>query len=89
MHKAILGLSLLTTLVVAGVTVHLHIRAHLRGYELARARGELVHLEEACEARRLRVAALWTPERVHRLATILRRARAERLASGARTAAQL
>jgi hypothetical protein len=89
MHKAILGLSLLTTLVVAGVTVHLHIRAHLRTYELARARGELVHLEEACEARRLRVASLWTPERVHRLATILRQARADRLNAASKASTQL
>jgi hypothetical protein len=80
MHKALLGLTLMTTLIVSGVTVQLHVRAHLRTYELARARAEVVHLTEACEARRLRVAAVWTPERVHRLATILRRERADRLA---------
>jgi hypothetical protein len=89
MHKALLGLTLLTTLIVSGVTVRLHVRAHLRTYELARARSEIVHLTEACEARRLRVAAIWTPERVHRLAQLLRHERAERLALARGETAQL
>jgi hypothetical protein len=89
MHKALLGLTLATTLVVSGVTVELHVRAHLRSYELARERAELVHLTEACEARRLRVVAVWTPERVHHLATILRGERAQRAALARGDTAQL
>lgn len=89
MHKALLGLTLAATLVVSGVTVELHVRAHLLGYALARERAEIVHLTEACEARRLRVVAVWTPERVHRLATLLRRERAQRAALSRGDTAQL
>jgi hypothetical protein len=89
MHKVLLGLSLMATLTVSGVTVELHVRAHLRAYELARERAELVHLTEAFDARRLRVVAVWTPERVHRLAQILRRERAERAALARGESAQL
>ena len=76
MHKALLFLALGTALVVAGVTVQMQVRAQLRAYELAREKVRLVELREACDARRLRVQARWSPELVLRRARELRRWRA-------------
>ena len=75
MHKPLLALSLFTTLVVAGITVHLEVRARIRTYELARIRIEIVELEEARDAVRRRVAALEAPDRVSAAAGKLRAAR--------------
>lgn len=64
MHKPLLALSLLTTLVVSGITVRLQVRARLRTYELARGREAIVELNETCDSVRARVVAAWAPERV-------------------------
>jgi cell division protein FtsL len=78
MHKPLLALALFTTLVVAGITVHLQVRARLRTYEMARLRTGIVELEEACDAVRVRVVALQAPERVSAAARRLREARLSR-----------
>jgi hypothetical protein len=67
-HKFLLALSLLTTLLVAGLTVHLQVRARLRSYDLARGREDLLELRESCDAVRRRAASIWRPERVAALA---------------------
>lgn len=67
--------ALLTTLVVAGVTVHLQVIARLKSYELARARLAATGLVEARDILEARVARAWTPERVHALTTADRQAR--------------
>jgi hypothetical protein len=66
---------LLTTLVVAGITVHLQVRARIRTYELARIATEIVELDEARDAVRWRVVAIEAPERVSAAAAALRAAR--------------
>ncbi len=72
MHKPLLALALLATLAVAGLTVHLEVRARLRSYELARGRETTLELAEARDAVRVRAAASWAPERVARMAERLR-----------------
>ena len=72
MHKVLLGLALLATAAVAGITVDLQIRARMRTYDLAEARRDIVGLEEERGAVRVRVAAIWLPEAVDRAATSLR-----------------
>jgi len=72
MHKALLTLAVLNTLVVAGITVHLQVQARLRTYELARDRECLLELQEAADAVRVRVIATWVPERVSAAAGRLR-----------------
>jgi cell division protein FtsL len=89
-HKAVLTLAVLNTLVVAGITVHLQVQARLRTYELARTRQAVLEMEEAADAVRARVVAIWVPERVSNAAGRLRaerRAIAEARAEG--TVAQL
>jgi hypothetical protein len=78
MDKALLALALLATTSVAGVTVHLQVRARLRTYDLARSRRVLVELEEERDVFRVRAAAIWTPERVAAAAESLRAQRRRR-----------
>jgi cell division protein FtsL len=86
MHKLLLALAVITTLVVAGITVHLEVRARIRTYELARARDAILEVEEASDAVRARVVAAWAPERVSAAAE---RLRATRTAPPRRAATQL
>ena len=89
MHKALLALALATTLVVAGITVHLQVRARLHEYELARAMEELIELAEARDVVRARVNAIWAPERVSAAARTLRLARALASSQGEETGTRL
>ncbi|MSR45849.1 MAG: hypothetical protein EXS13_02065 [Planctomycetes bacterium] len=72
--------ALLATVAVASNAVRLQVAAHLTTYDLARAHEAIGELEEERDSVRVRVLALYTPERVDQVAERWRGRRREALA---------
>ncbi len=76
MRGAALGISLVTFVIVAALTVELHVRASLRSYQLGRERDVCERLARRTCLLRDRIEERYTPVGVYWTVTDLRRIRA-------------